>query len=587
MPKAGCRLHGAGKIGEIYLLLNQGTWIYSSSNSTLRARHGRRKCRNCFNAGFPASGAPNPACLLSEERVKKSGDVYGRNCGRCQRGTRLGIRDLLDPAVDLAAIIDVVPNAIVMVDREGRIVLVNSQAESLFGYARNELLGEPVEMLVPFALRGAHPHHRAAFERSPKSRPMGAGRDLYGLRKDGSAIPLEIGLSPIRTESGIYFVSAIVDLTERKRLEARFRATVESAPTAMVMIDQAGTIVLANAELTALFGYTRDELLGRKIEILVPNRFRHAHPGLRTQYFGERVARRMGEGRDLFGIRKDGTEFPVEIGLNPIGTDEGMFVLGAIVDLTERTHQAQALRTANEALERSNIELQRFAYVASHDLQSPMRTIAGFVELLGSRYGEQLDAQARDWIQRAVHATKHLQAMVRDLLEYSRVDANPRPFVRVALDEVFDETVAMLRAAIDESRATVVREGNLPVVEGDRSQLAQLLLNLIGNAIKYHGEEPPRVSMSGGKVDGEWRFAVADNGIGIDPRSHDKIFEIFRRLHTKEYPGTGIGLAAARRIVQCHGGRIWVESAPGRGSTFYFTLKSDPEGGQLGHGIHA
>ncbi|HVJ62000.1 MAG TPA: PAS domain S-box protein [Tahibacter sp.] len=483
-------------------------------------------------------------------------------------------RDLLDPAVDLAAIIDVVPNAIVMVDREGRIVLVNSQAERLFGYARNELLGEPVDMLVPFASRASHPQHRATFEQSPKSRPMGAGRDLYGLRKDGSAIPLEIGLSPIQTPSGPYFVSAIVDLTERKRLEARFRATVESAPTAMVMIDQAGTIVLANAELTALFGYAREELLGRKVEILLPKQFQHVHPNLRAQYFADGVARRMGEGRDLFGMRRDGTEFPVEIGLNPVRTDEGMFVLGAIVDLTERTHQAQALRAANEALERSNIELQRFAYVASHDLQSPMRTIAGFVELLGAKYGEQMDERARDWIRRTVQATKHLQAMVSDLLEYSRFDSHPHPFERVDLAEVFDEVVTLLQAAIAESGATVSREDGLASVEGDRSQLAQLLLNLVGNAIKYRGGEPVRVSVAARALGGEWRIGVTDNGIGIDPGCHEKIFEIFRRLHTKEYPGTGIGLAVARRIVNGHGGRIWVESKPGEGSTFYFTLKA-------------
>ncbi len=489
----------------------------------------------------------------------------------------MGTRDLLDPAIDLAAIIEVVPNAIVMVDREGRMVLVNSQAERLFGYARDELLGEPVEMLVPYASRANHPRRRAMFEQAPTARPMGAGRDLHGLRKDGSAIPLEIGLSPINTHSGTYFVSAIVDLTERKRLEARFRATVESAPTAMVMVDQAGTIVLANSELTALFGYAREDLLGRKIELLLPERFRQAHPNLRVQYFANGVARRMGEGRDLFGLRRDGTEFPVEIGLNPVHTDEGMFVIGAIVDLTERTAQAQALRKANEALERSNIELQRFAYVASHDLQTPMRTIAGFVELLGVKYGDQMDQSARDWIRRSVQATKHLQSMVSDLLEYSRFDSHPHPFERVDLAEVFDEVVVLLQSAITESGAIVTREDSLAHVEGNRSQLAQLFLNLIGNAIKYRGDPPLRVTVSTQRLAEELRVSVADNGIGIDPSCHEKIFEIFRRLHTNQYPGTGIGLAVARRIVHGHGGRIWVDSSLGRGSTFHFTIKACAE----------
>jgi light-regulated signal transduction histidine kinase (bacteriophytochrome) len=296
------------------------------------------------------------------------------------------------------------------------------------------------------------------------------------------------------------------------------------------------------------------------------------NPGLRTQFFGAPEARRMGVGRDLYGLRKDGSEFPIEIGLNPVKIDEGLFVLSAILDISDRKRQASELRHANESLERSNIELQRFAYVASHDLQTPMRSIASFVELLQSRYGDKLDAQANDWIQRTHQSIQLLQALIRDLLEYSRVDTQAHPFELVPVREVFDHAVSLLDASVRESHAKVTC-GELPAVMGERSQLVQLMLNLISNALKYRGQELPHVHVSAERKGNEWIFTLRDNGIGIAPKHHEKIFEIFQRLHDhKEYPGTGIGLAVCRRVVHRHGGKIWVESEPGRGSAFHFTI---------------
>ena len=483
----------------------------------------------------------------------------------------------MDPIVpsrtveQLTAIIDSVPTAVIMVDQRGTIVLVNAQAERLFGYKSVELLGEMIDILVPYRFRAEHPELRARFTKSPQARPMGAGRDLFGLRKDGSEFPIEIGLSPVQTDEGIFVVSAVIDISERKRLESRFRATVEAAPTAMVMIDQVGSIVLVNAETERLFGYDRDELLHQKVEVLVPARFRSAHPELRSRYFATPEARRMGAGRDLFGVRKDGSEFPIEIGLNPLMTDEGQFVLSAIVDISERA-QTKALRQAVEALERSNIELQRFAYVASHDLQTPMRSVASFVELLRSTYADKLDAQANDWIRRIVDSVKNLQTLVRDLLDYSRIDSQTHRFAPVSFQEVFEHAVLLIDASVRETGAEL-SSGELPVVMGDRSQLVQLLLNLIGNSLKYSGDRLPRIYVSAERIGNEWKFAVKDNGIGIDARHQERIFELFERLHDqRDYPGTGIGLAVCRRVVHRHGGRIWVESEPNQGSVFYFTI---------------
>jgi PAS domain S-box-containing protein len=481
--------------------------------------------------------------------------------------------------VELTAIIDSVPTAIIMVDRHGIISLVNAQTERLFGYSRRELLGETVDVLIPHRFRAAHPGLQHAFISNATTRPMGAGRDLFGLHKNGTEFPIEIGLNPINTEHGLFVVSAIVDISDRKRLEARFRMTVESAPTAMIMIDQTGTMVLVNAETDRLFGYESGELLGQKVEALIPDRFRLGHPRLRAQYFASSEARRMGAGRDLFGLRKDGSEFPVEIGLNPVKTDEGLFVLSAIVDISERTRQTEDLRRSNEALERSNLELQRFAYFVSHDLQTPLRSIASFVQLLQSTYGGKFDAQGNDWMERTIGSVRYLQTLIKDLLAYSRVDSQAAPFVRVPFRDVVSDAVSLLDASIRESGAEVTT-GETPDVIGDRAQLVQLVMNLVGNAIKYRGTDPPRVHLSAAMSPDElgWIFSVQDNGIGIAPRHHERIFEIFKRLHDgQEYPGTGIGLAICRRVVHRHGGRIWVESDTGLGSTFKFTL---------GHGGH-
>ena len=218
-------------------------------------------------------------------------------------------------------IVEAAPNAIVVIDEGGRVVLVNSQTERLFGYARDEIVGRAVEMLVPERFRSTHPRLRNSFFGDAAARPMGAGRDLYGLRKDGSEFPVEIGLNPIRTDRGMLILSAIVDITERKRAERRFRLAIESAPSGMVMVDREGIIVLVNSQAEELFGYSREELVGRPVEILVPERFAHNHPGYRSGFFTHPESRPMGAGRDLYGRRKDGTEFPIEIGLNPIETE--------------------------------------------------------------------------------------------------------------------------------------------------------------------------------------------------------------------------------------------------------------------------
>jgi PAS domain S-box-containing protein len=412
---------------------------------------------------------------------------------------------------------------------------------------------------------------------------------------------------PVRNSEGrvVRWMGTNTDSTDS---EARYRGLLEAAPDAMVVVSKDGGIVLLNVQAEKQFGYQRDELLGQKVTRIIPEGFaeRLIADGTRTP--AEALVQQIGTGIELSGRRKDGSRFPIEIMLSPLESADGILVTAAIRNISARNKSdrdkanlrdhATALQAAhnelelrvkertlelaasNQILERSNIELQQFAYVASHDLQSPLRNISGFVELLHIKYEGKLDEQADDWIRRTIQATVQMQALIKDLLAYSRVDSRLRPFVATPFIDVFNDAVGLLESAISDAGAQVTCS-DLPVITGDRSQLVQLLDNLIGNGLKYRSDKAPRVHLSAKRNENEWTFSVCDNGIGIAPEYRERIFEIFQRLHDKkDYPGTGIGLAVCRRIVSRHGGRIWADSETGQGSAFHFTIPAEQEATQ-------
>ena len=468
--------------------------------------------------------------------------------------------------------VEACPSGMIMTDAGGKIVLVNAEAERLFGYRREELLDRSIDILVPQAGRALHAGHRANFIAKPEARRMGVGRDLYGVRKNGTQIPVEIGLNPIETKDGVMVLSAITDISERKLADERFRLVVEACPSGMIMTSADGRIVLVNAEAERLFGYAREELFGRSIDILVPGVARANHASHRDAFVARPQARRMGIGRDLYGMRKNGTQVPVEIGLNPIETSDGLMVLSAITDISERKRSTEPLAARTEELQRSNADLERFAYVASHDLQEPLRMVSSYTELLAEHYKGKLDDKAEKYVHYAVDGAKRMQQLVKDLLAYSRVDSQAKTPTIVKSEIVVQDVLGRLKVAIEESHAEIAYDG-LPAVRADAVQLAQVFQNLIGNALKFHGACAPQIRIGAERKSDKWTFRVADNGIGIDMQYADRVFQMFQRLHERgRYAGSGIGLAIAKKIVERHGGRIWFESEPQCGTTFYFTL---------------
>jgi PAS domain S-box-containing protein len=356
------------------------------------------------------------------------------------------------------------------------------------------------------------------------------------------------------------------DISDRKQAEQKIRfqsRLLDAVEQAVIATDLEGNIIYWNHYAEVLYGWSAAEVMGRLVVDVVP--------AASTKEQAAKLMSRLQVGESWSGEflvqRRDGTTFPAMVFDSPIYNEQGSLIgiVGVSVDITER-------KRAEEELQRSNAELQQFAYVASHDLQEPLRMVSSYTQLLAECYQGQLDAQADKFIAFATEGATRMQQLLEDLLDYSRVSRRPQPFEPINCTTILKDVLTDLAVTMQESSAVVTAD-SLPTVLGDRTQLRQLLQNLISNAIKFRREEPPLVHIRAEPQEDFWLFTVRDNGIGIDPQFAERIFVLFQRLHSRqEYPGTGIGLAICKKIVERHAGRIWVESHLGEGSTFYFTL---------------
>jgi PAS domain S-box-containing protein len=476
-------------------------------------------------------------------------------------------------------LLEAAPDAMVVVNQVGEIVLLNLQAEKQFGYWRNELIGQQVRTIIPegFAERLIADGTRSAAE--ALAQHIGTGIELSGRRKDGSDFPIEIMLSPLESADGILVTAAIRDISVRKaaerhlaEMEGRHRGLLEAAPDAMVLVTQDGEIVLVNLQAERLFGYCREELVGLSTRRLVTHGSVERISAHVAALLATSPAPQASAAIELDGINKDGGRFPIEVTVSPLATREGTLLAVSIRDITTRKKVDAHLLQTVEELKRSNEELGHFAYVASHDLQEPLRMVASYTQLLAKRYKGQLDSDADEFIAFAVDGANRMQRLIQDLLAYSRVGTKGTDLVATSSEHALEQAIVNLRGAIKDSGALVSHDP-LPAVLADESQLTQLFQNLVGNAIKYQRPGIPRIHVSSIANGARWVFSVKDNGLGIDSKYFERIFGMFQRLHGRgEFAGTGIGLAICKRIVERHGGSISVTSQLGHGSTFRFGL---------------
>jgi PAS domain S-box-containing protein len=467
---------------------------------------------------------------------------------------------------DLGGLLEAAPDAMVVIDESGVIVLVNAQTETVFGYARRELLGRSVEILVPASLHDAHRRHRDQYVREPHVRSMGSGLDLRARRKDGSEFPVEISLAPLRSESGLLISAAVRDVTNKRREERLFRGLVEAAPDAMVIVDEQGRIVLVNAQAEDRFGYERSDLIGESIEMLVPQRLAGVHVAFRTGYVAGPRTRPMGLAGDLYARRKDGSEFPVEISLAPLETEEGLLISAAVRDISERR------RTQEEA---NRVKDEFFATV-SHELRTPLTSMLGYSELMADL--EELSPQGRRFLQVISRSAERELRLVDDLLTLVAIEDSGLAIRALVLDlePVVRDAVEAARLRAEEVDIDLSLESpGFPVqVNVDRDRVGQAIDNLLSNAIKFTpagGQIQVRLCTRGQLAEIE----IADSGNGIRESEAARIFERLYRSGSAvadQIPGAGLGLTIALAIAEAHDGTIVLVRSDATGTTFRMEL---------------
>ncbi len=469
------------------------------------------------------------------------------------------------------ALLGALTDAVISADERGRITDFNPAAEGMFGYLAEEVIGEPLTILMPQRFRDAHAHGFKRFLQTGESHMIGSTVELAGLRHGGVEFPLEISLCTWEADGETSFTAVARDVSARKIEETRARlaAIVEFSEDAIIGKDLDGIITSWNRGAEQLYGYRAEEVVGKPISILLPE-----EKGDELTRIMERI--RAGEHIERYEtmrVRKNGQRIYVSLTISPI-TD----ALGRIIGASAIARDVTARRRTEEQLRRSNKELEQFAYVASHDLSEPLRVIAGFVDLLARRYEGKLDAEADRFIGFTISGVERMQAIIDDFLAYSRASRATLELIEVDTAALVREVLQSLAATISE-HGTRVEVGGLPRVRAEPTLLRQLFQNLVGNAVKFANESGAEVSITAARERERWRFDVADNGPGIDPQHATRIFDMFQRLHGREVPGTGIGLSIAKRIAERHGGSIWVAPRPGGGSVFRFTIPDRPEVG--------
>lgn len=469
-------------------------------------------------------------------------------------------------------------DAMLIVDHEGKIVLVNPAVEKLFGFAAAAMLGQTIEMLVPARLRHAHVGQRADFFSQPRPRAMGGGAELMALHREGREFPVEVSLSPLQSSQAQPLVLATIhDITSRKAAEAalqeseaRMRAIFETAVDAIITIDERGIMERLNPAAQALFGYSEAEAAGQNVSILMPAPHRARHDGYLEHYLDTGEKKIIGKGREVEGLRRDGTLFPMDLTVTEMRLGNRRMFTGMVRDITARKAAEQHNRALLQEISSANEELTNFAYVVSHDLKAPLRGIGSLADWLATDYAEHFNDEGREHMRLLINRVHRMGALIDGILQYSRVGRVKEALLPVDLNKLLADVVD-LQAAPAHIRVTVAP--GLPVVVVEPTRIQQVFHNLVSNAIKYMDKADGRVEVACADAGADWRFSVSDNGPGIEARHFERIFQLFQTLASRDrVESTGVGLALVKKIVEMYHGQCGVESVMGQGSTFWFTL---------------
>lgn len=496
----------------------------------------------------------------------------------------------LDDKARLQAIIDTAIDGIINIDDKGIIETVNPAAARIFGYDPAEIIGQNVKILMPGPDRSQHDSYLNNYYQTGMAQIIGKGREVLGRRKDGTVFPFLLSISEVNLQDKKIFTGIIHDISNLKKAEAALRESenkitsiIQAAVDGIITIDTRGIIEMVNPSAARLFGYEATELLGKSINVLMPEPDHSRHDGYMHNYHTTGHKKIIGIGREVTGLRKNGTIFPFYLSISEVELADRKVYTGFIHDITQQKLNEEKLRRYAAELERSNLELQDFAYVSSHDLQEPLRKIQAFGDRLLTKEHANLSDQGKDYLERMLNAASRMQNLINDLLAFSRVTNKSTPFVRVSLDKILTEVISDLEITIEQT-GTVIDRSPLPQIEAEPTQIRQLFQNLISNAIKFRKEnEKPVIKIYSRQLqrkahltatpgDEQVEISVEDNGIGFDEKYLDRIFNVFQRLEGQKYEGSGIGLAICRKIAIQHGGDITAQSQVGAGTRFIITL---------------
>jgi two-component system sensor kinase FixL len=495
-----------------------------------------------------------------------------------------------DDSARLKAIIDTAIDGIITIDGAGVVETVNPAAARIFGYQPEEIVGNNISMLMPEPDHGLHDTYIQNYHRTGVGQIIGKGREVLGKKKDGTVFPFLLSISEVKLQNKQIFTGIVHDISELKKVEAALRESeskinsiIQTAVDGIITIDMRGIMEMVNPSAAKLFGYSAEELLGNNISMLMPEPDRSRHDQYMRHYHDTGEKRIIGIGREVSGLKKNGTVFPFYLSISEVFLADRKVYTGFVHDITQQKVSEERLRRYAAELERSNRELQDFAYVSSHDLQEPLRKIQAFGDRLKTKEYNTLSEQGKDYVDRMLNAASRMQNLINDLLDFSRVTSKSKPFVKVELDTILSEVLSDLEITVEKTGA-VIHRSPLPEIEAEPTQMRQLFQNLISNSIKFRKEDKkPVISISANRGQriahltstpgDEWvEIVVEDNGIGFDEKYLDRIFNIFQRLEGQKYEGSGIGLAVCRKIAVRHGGDITAQSKPGEGTRFIITL---------------